>query len=270
MPAANQDASRNSCPVRTRSALRVRIRSGSASSTSAPAGSRSVSSSSSAPPTSAGISDSMPSAGMPSARRSSSSRRAGLFSWARASAAARADRLGEQQLAAAGRVQLVDRGDRALVGDGERAQLAHLVAPELDAHGVLGGRREDVDDAAADGELAAGGDHLDAGVGQLDEPDQQLVEVVLVADPQRHRVEPAQAGRDRLDQAARGGDDDARRGVRVGEPGGRSQAAADGVRARREPLVRQRLPARAARRRRPRRAGRRRRRRDPRPHGRWR
>ena len=148
----------------------------------------------------------MPSAGMPSARRSSSSRRAGLFSWVageRRGPVAHLD--GEQQLPAPGGVQHLDGGDRALVGDGEAAQLADLVAPELDAHRVLGRRREDVDDPAADGELAARGDHLDPRVGQLDEPDQQVVEVVRVADPQRHRVQPAQAGRDRLDEAACGG-----------------------------------------------------------------
>ena len=203
-----------------------------------------MSSSSSAPPIRAGISDSIPSTGMPSARRSSSSRRAGLFSCARASTAARSrTSAGEQQLAAAGGVQHVDGGDRPLVRDGEAAQLADLVAPELDADRVLRRRGEDVDDAAAHGELAASGDHLDARVGQLDEPDQQVVEVVLVADPQRHRVQPAQAGRDRLDQAARGGHDEPRRGGRIGERAEDREAAPDGVRARREPLVRQGLPA---------------------------
>ena len=194
----------------------------------------------------------MPSAGMPSARCSSSSRSGGLFSWARAGGVVLvgagqrggplAHRVGEQQLAAAGRVQLVDGGDGALVGDGERAQLADLVAPELDAHGVLGGGREDVDDPAAHGELAARRDHLDPRVGQLDEPHQQGVEVVGVADAQRHRLEPAQAGGDRLDEAARGGDDQARRVV-GGEAAEHREPAADGVRARREALVRQGLPA---------------------------
>ena len=150
---------------------------------------------------------------------------------------------GEQQLPAPGRVQDLDGDDRSLIGDGEAAQLADLVAPELDAHGVLGRGREDVDDPAADGELAARGDHLDPRVRQLDEPDQQAVEVVGVADAQRHRLQPAQAGCDRLDQAACGGDDQPRRGGRVGETPEDRQPAADGVRARRQPLVRQRLPA---------------------------
>ena len=64
----------------------------------------------------------------------------------------------------------VDVGDRPLIGDREHPHLGDLVAPELDAHRVFGGGREDVEDAAADRELAALADHVDAGVGQLDEP----------------------------------------------------------------------------------------------------
>ena len=58
---------------------------------------------------------------------------------------------------------------RALVGDREPADLLDRVAPELDPQRVVLGRREDVEDAAADGELAAPLDHVDAGVGGADE-----------------------------------------------------------------------------------------------------
>ena len=90
---------------------------------------------------------------------------------------------GEQQFAAADRDQRVDRdlGYRPLVGDGEHPHLGDLVTPELDAHRVLGGRREDVQDAAAHRELAAAADHVDAGVGQLDEPGDDVVELGLGA-----------------------------------------------------------------------------------------
>ena len=153
-----------------------------------------------------------------------------------------ADGVGEQQLAAAGCVEHVDGVGGALVGDRERAQLADLVAPELDAHGVLGGRREHVDDAAAHRELAARGDHLDARVGQLDEAHEQGVEVVGVADAQVDGVERAQAGGDGLDEAARGRDEHARGRVR-GQAAEQGEPAPHRVRAGREALVREGLPA---------------------------
>ena len=82
------------------------------------------------------------------------------------------DVVGQQQFTARHRDHRVDvdLGDRALIGDGEHPHLGDLVAPELDADRVLGGRREDVEDAAAHRELAALADHVDAGVGQLDQP----------------------------------------------------------------------------------------------------
>ena len=44
---------------------------------------------------------------------------------------------------------------RALVADGERGQAVDLVAPQVDAHRLVRRGGEDVDDAAAHGELAA-------------------------------------------------------------------------------------------------------------------
>ena len=85
-------------------------------------------------------------------------------------AGALAHRGGQQQLAARRELHALDRlGQRPLVGDRERADLLDLVAEELDAHGVVGGRREDVEDAAAHGELAAAGDHVDPRVREVDE-----------------------------------------------------------------------------------------------------
>ena len=87
-----------------------------------------------------------------------------------------------------------DLGDRALVGDGEHAHLGDLVAPELDAHRVLGGRREDIENAAAHRELAALADHVDTGVGQFDEPRDDGFEFGLGTDGQRHRLDIGQVG----------------------------------------------------------------------------
>ena len=64
----------------------------------------------------------------------------------------------------------VDLVDGALVGDGEGADLLDLVAPELDPRRVLVGGREDVEDAAADRELAALGDQVDPGVRHVGQP----------------------------------------------------------------------------------------------------
>ena len=64
----------------------------------------------------------------------------------------------------------LDFGDGALVGDREHPHLADLVTPELHPHRMLGGRGEDVENAAADGEFAAPADHVHPGVGQLDQP----------------------------------------------------------------------------------------------------
>ena len=136
----------------------------------------------------------------------------------------------------------------ALVGDLEPADLLDRVAPELDAQRVLLGGREDVEDAAAHGELAAPLDQVGAGVGGRREGLDDLLEGRLVAGLQRDRREVAQALGDRLEHRTHRGDDDDERavagvaGVGVGEPAQHGQPLADGVAARAEPLVRQGLP----------------------------
>ena len=72
---------------------------------------------------------------------------------------------------------------RALREGGEPAQRLDLVAEQLDAHGPLLGRRVDVEDAAAHGELAALDDLLLALVAARDQPLERLVEVELLARP---------------------------------------------------------------------------------------
>ncbi len=166
----------------------------------------------------------------------------------------------QQQLAA--RRQL-DRGDllleRALVGDRERPLLVDLVAEELDAHGVVGDGREDVEDAAAHRELAAARDHVDARVREVDEPDGQLGEVVpAAAGGELHGRELGEVVRHGLEGRAHRRDDDERahllgghlagplaeRGVPLLHAAQRVDPLAHDLRARTEPLVRQRLPGR--------------------------
>ena len=133
----------------------------------------------------------MPSTAMPSA--SLSSRSAAPGSWSASAARPLAHGVGEQQLAARRRPQAV-LGDleAALVGDLEPADLLDRVAPELDPQRVLLGRREDVEDAAAHGELAAPLDQVGAGVGRGREVLDDLLEGRLVAGLERDRLEVAE------------------------------------------------------------------------------
>ena len=174
----------------------------------------------------------MPSTAIPSASLPRISSSSGCST---ASAAARARTSGgQQQLAARRRPEpLGPLVERALVGGGEVAQLVDLVAPELDPDRVRLGGREDVEQATADGELAALLDQLDPGVGGVDQRAGDVVEVGLVTGLQLDRHEVAQAGRQRLQHAAHRGDR-ARRSSRSRRGGsGRAARPAGGRRCRR-------------------------------------
>ena len=162
---------------------------------------------------------------------------------------AAADVLGEEQLAAGRCPQPVDLLDRALVGDGERADLVDLVAPELHPDRVLLGRREDVDQAAPDGELAALLDQVDPRVRRVRESPGHVVELRLVAEHELHRLEVPESADLRLQDRAHRRDDHAEPsgdavGAGMAQATQHGQPPADGVAAGTEPLVRQRLPAR--------------------------
>ena len=161
--------------------------------------------------------------------------------------------VGRQQHLAAG--QQVDRAevavDRALVGDRERPQRLDLVAEEVGAHGMLGIRREDVEDAAAHRELTAAGDEVDPGVRELGELERECGEVVpAAAGRELYRLDVDQSGDDRLQRGAdRRHDDEVALGPTVptlrdpaADLAERAQPTADGLGARAETFVRQRLP----------------------------
>ena len=115
---------------------------------------------------------------------------------------------GQQQLTARRRPYVGDLLERALVGDREAADLVDLVAEELDAQRVVLGRREDVDDAAAYGELTAAFDQVDARVGSCSEVADGLVETDLVALVELDRLEIGETLGLRLEQRTYGRDDD--------------------------------------------------------------
>ncbi len=163
----------------------------------------------------------------------------------------RADVFRQQEFTAGGRPQAVF-GDLqgALVGDLEVADLLYVVAPELDAQGVFLGGREHVQDAASYGELAALLDELHARVRGGSEGVHDRVQVGGLARPQGDRLQVSETLDLRLQYGPHGRHDDGDRArLRVVLPGvGQAaqdgEAAAHGVAARAQPLVREGLPGR--------------------------
>jgi len=165
-------------------------------------------------------------------------------------AGAGAHGVGEEQLAGGWRPEAVHGVHGALVGHGEGADLVHGVPEELHAERVRLGGREDVEEAATDGELAAALHHVHAGVGGVGKAALDVPHVRLIPGAERDRGEPAEALRDGLEEGADGHQDHPGGvglrggGVRVGEAAEDGEAAGDRVRARGEPLVGQGLPGR--------------------------
>ena len=125
-------------------------------------------------------------------------------------ASSRAHRLAQQQFSARRKLGAVQRfTDAALVGDREVAELFDLVPEEFDAGRMLGDRREHIEDAAAHRELAASRDHVDAGVGQVDELAGNCREVVAAsAGGESDRFELGEVVGERLECGPNGCDED--------------------------------------------------------------
>ncbi|CAB4899292.1 unannotated protein [freshwater metagenome] len=159
--------------------------------------------------------------------------------------------LREKQFSARRRDDEIDLviGERSLIGDRECAELGDLVAPEFDADRMIGRRREQVENAAADGEFAALAHHVDAQVAEFDEAMDQAVEVQIETHFERDGFDLAETRGHRLHQRSNGGDDDTQRIAVVavtgaGETTEHIEPLAHGIGARGEPFVRQRLPRR--------------------------
>ena len=127
---------------------------------------------------------------------------------------------------------------RALGERRERADRLDLVAEELDPKRLAARGREDVEDAAADGELAALVGPLDPLVAGERELLGEPVDARLVAEREPQRRGPGLRRRRQLGERGRGGADEPARGQHVEGAG----ALADEVRRRLE----SRLPAHAA------------------------
>ena len=119
-----------------------------------------------------------------------------------------------------------------------------LVAPQVDADRGVGGGREDVDDRAAAGELAAVLDQLLAAVAELDEPALTARRGRSSA-PGRTMIGSTvgASGTELLQQRPHAGDDDGGDALGVTQPPQHLEALAHRLDARADPLERQRLPA---------------------------
>ncbi len=108
----------------------------------------------------------------------------------------------------------VDRGavhgpQRALREGREDPDRLHLVTEQLDPERLAAGAREDIDDPAADGELAALLGPVDPLVAGKREQLGQLVALEEVADGDRERLGPGRRRREALRERRRGGTDEA-------------------------------------------------------------
>ena len=99
---------------------------------------------------------------------------------------------------------------------------------------MLGGGREDVQDATADRKLPAPGHHVDTGIGQFHQPGHQMLEVEFGAHVQGDRLDLGQVGGHRLQQRTHRGHHHRQRRaqgglVGSGQPAHQQHAGADGV-----------------------------------------
>jgi hypothetical protein len=125
-----------------------------------------------------------------------------------------------RELGGGGDLDPLPLAERALGEGREPAQRLDLDVEQLDADGALLGRRVDVEQPAADGELRAVLDLVDTLVARRDELDDGLVEVEQLADLEREAVRAQLGVGHLLRQRDRGHDDDGGFGARGGVQNG--------------------------------------------------
>ena len=243
--AAAQLAPRNSSLVATRSCARLRARSGSSTSTWVSSGSRSTSSSISS--TRTGASDSMPSTAMPAAILSVSS---SSWGWAAPSSAARRRTSSVSSSSRHGGAQSRSAFSSVRWSATEKERISSTSSPQNSTRSgcsSVGGKTSTMPPRTANSprrstrstrEYAAAERRRTTSSSSAVPPGDEL-----------DRLEVAEPLDLRLQQRAHRRDHDLQRAVgrvvaRVAEPAEHREPAADGVAARAEPLVGQRLPAR--------------------------
>ena len=156
--------------------------------------------------------------------------------------------VGGEQLARREDARFGDVVGGALVGHRERRQPVDFVAPQIDAHGMVVGRRVHVDDRPPHRDLAARLHLVLASVAAGHQPGDEVVAVDLVARLHDDRFDLLGVRTEPLHQRAHRRHDDlrrCRRPVRRGpQPPHHAQATAHRLERRRHPLERQRLPRR--------------------------
>ena len=168
----------------------------------------------------------MPSKSWPSARRSHCSRPQG---WLRTRLVARSRTASVgSELAAGEDLDAVPVVPGALVADGEPGEAVDLVAPEVDAHGGVGGARVDVDDGAPDGHLAPVLDLVLPPVAGDDQAADEVLGVEGVARADGDRLDVLHVGPEALDEGPDRGHHDGGRVVAAEAPHG-PQAPAHGL-----------------------------------------
>ena len=155
--------------------------------------------------------------------------------------------VGGDELAAPEQLHRAQAVERALVAGIELGQTVDLVPPQVDAHRQLGGRREDVDDPAAHGQLATVLDLVLASVPEAHEPGHEglLVDALSGGHVHRlgHHVERTQA----LQQGAHGRHHHGRGRRRVAQVPQQTQALPHGRDLGAHPLEGERVPGREQR-----------------------
>ena len=149
-----------------------------------------------------------------------------------------------KELSAGEDLDRVDVGDAALVGDVEARQPFDLVAVAVDSDAVLAGRREDVDDPAANGDLTAVLDLVLAAIPRRDERRHEPVRVDLALRSHDDWCGIVRKRGESLYERLHGRDDECRAGIRS-RPGDAPeclQATAHRLHRRGDPLEGQRLP----------------------------
>jgi hypothetical protein len=131
-----------------------------------------------------------------------------------------------------------------LIRDRKVAYLFDRVAPQLDAHRMLGSGGKDVDDAASQCELPASFDKVDSRITPQDQLGSDVVDVDVLTLGHDHRVQVSEAGYERLKYRPHGSADHAQRlAVRpMGDPAQHRHTNARGIGCRTQALMRKGLP----------------------------